>query len=140
MTATLRIVIDTSIYVSALLSPFGTSKRAVDRAFDRYIVVSSEEAIFELQSKLYSGKFRKVLATEDIEPFLDLLVQRVEFFVRTVFQTRSRDPDDDIFLDLAETVGAAYLITGDKDLLSLADNHGVPGLKIVQPAEFLAIA
>jgi putative PIN family toxin of toxin-antitoxin system len=133
-------VIDTSVYISALLSPAGTSRKAVDRAFDRCIVVSSEEAIFELQTKLYSVKFRKVLATEDIEPFLDLLVQRVEFFVRTVFQTRSRDPNDDIFLDLAETVGAAYLITGDKDLLSLADRHGVPGLRIVQPAVFLELA
>lgn len=111
----------------------------MDRAFDRCIVVSSEEAISELQAKLYSGKFRRALATEDIEPFLDSLVQRVEFFVRTVFQTRSRDPDDDIFLDLAETVGAAYLITGDKDLLSLSETHGVPGLRIVQPAAFLQL-
>jgi len=133
-----RVVIDTSVFISALLTPHGTSRRTIDYCFDFLIVAASGDAVLELEEKLDSEKFRSILSPADIEEFLDRLVQRVEFFVPTVFRIRSRDPKDDKFLDLAETVGAAYLITGDKDLLSLHATHGVPGLQILQPAEFLA--
>ncbi len=123
--------------ISGLLTPSGTSQKAIEQAFDQYVVVSSADAMLELEEKLSTRKFQAILAAADIETFLERLVQRVEFFVPTVFQSRSRDPKDDKFLDLAQTVGAAFLITGDKDLLSLATSHGVPGLQIVQPAEFL---
>jgi putative PIN family toxin of toxin-antitoxin system len=93
--------------------------------------------MLELEEKLSASKFRSILSAAEVEEFLESLVQGVEFFVPTVFRSRSRDPKDDKFLDLAETVGASYLITGDKDLLALAAAHAVPGLKIVQPAEFL---
>jgi putative PIN family toxin of toxin-antitoxin system len=132
-----RVVIDTSVYISAILTPGGTASRTVEFAMARFLVVSSGDAMLELEEKLTSGKFKTVLSSADIEAFLESLVQGVEFFVPTVVRARSRDPKDDKFLDLAETVGAAYLITGDKDLFALADSHGVPGLSIVQPAEFL---
>lgn len=45
-----------------------------------------------------------------------------------------RDPKDDMFLDCAVAGGAKYLISGDKDLLTLGS---VAGVKIVTPAEFL---
>jgi putative PIN family toxin of toxin-antitoxin system len=35
--------------------------------------------------------------------------------------TMCRDPNDQLFLDLAQSGGAHLLITGDKDLLELAD-------------------
>lgn len=137
MPARQRVVVDTSVFISALLTPAGTSQRAVERAFDRFIVVSSTDTMIELEEKLSARKFRAILSQVDVEEFLESLMQNVEFFVPTVFQSRSRDPKDDKFLDLAETVGASFLITGDKDLLALAASHGVPGLQIVQPAEFL---
>lgn len=49
-----------------------------------------------------------------------------------------RDPDDQAFLDLAQAGAAAFLVTGDRDLLDLDDplfRH--LGFAIVSPARFL---
>lgn len=46
-----------------------------------------------------------------------------------------RDPKDNMLLDTAAAAGAAYLITGDKDLLELRDHQGT---KIMTVAEALA--
>lgn len=44
----------------------------------------------------------------------------------------SRDPDDNMFLELAMSGRAEHLITGDPDLLALSDSFPIP---IVEPAE-----
>ena len=48
------------------------------------------------------------------------------------------DPDarDQMFLDLALSAKVDYLVTGDQDLLVLADTPGLP-FRIVKPVEFL---
>ena len=48
----------------------------------------------------------------------------------------SRDPKDDIFLACAAASCADFLVSGDEDLLFLAEHHGT---KIVTPSEFLQI-
>ncbi|MFC1746268.1 putative toxin-antitoxin system toxin component, PIN family, partial [Candidatus Riflebacteria bacterium] len=45
-----------------------------------------------------------------------------------------RDPADQKFLNVAATVGASYLISGDKDLLELKEKFPIP---IVSPRDFL---
>lgn len=45
-----------------------------------------------------------------------------------------RDPDDEGVLADAESMEADYLITGDKDLLSVSDQ--VKTLRVLSPAEF----
>ena len=66
------------------------------------------------------------------------IIDRVAFHVPLFVERRSRDPSDDMFLDLARTVGAAFLLTGDRDLLDLAPHYARRGLAIVGPADFLA--
>jgi predicted nucleic acid-binding protein len=57
-----------------------------------------------------------------------------------------RDPDDEIYLDLAAAVRADYLVTRDKDLLSLMGGHSLfckqfrratHPLKVLDPVAFL---
>ncbi len=56
-----------------------------------------------------------------------------------------RDPDDEIYVNLALIVNARYLVTYDNDLLDLMGKseaardfqHRFPHLKIVDPAAFL---
>jgi len=47
-----------------------------------------------------------------------------------------RDPKDNKFLELAKTIQADYIVTGDKDLLDLRQFEGT---KILKPSEFLEI-
>jgi predicted nucleic acid-binding protein len=58
-----------------------------------------------------------------------------------------RDPKDEPYIDLAAAVSADYLVTRDKDLLSLATDHSIeakqfrqrlPGIKIMNPVDFIA--
>ena len=52
-----------------------------------------------------------------------------------------RDPKDDAYLSLAKSAHADFLVTGDKDLLSLGrgelEKAGLVHLRIVKPLEFL---
>jgi predicted nucleic acid-binding protein len=52
----------------------------------------------------------------------------------------SRDPKDDHYLSLCKETGAEFVVTGDKDLLSLSQDklkaNGI-SCRIVSPQEFL---
>jgi predicted nucleic acid-binding protein len=52
-----------------------------------------------------------------------------------------RDPDDEPYFNLAAAAGAAFLVSRDKDLLSLMDDQAFrkqfPTLAIVDPKAFL---
>lgn len=57
----------------------------------------------------------------------------------------ARDPDDSIYLNLAITAGAPYLVTTDLDLLDLMDPQSTagidfrnrfPGVEVVTPTAF----
>ena len=60
----------------------------------------------------------------------------------------SRDPDDEIYINLALVTEAQYLVTYDKDLLDLTTKnseettsfrHRFPGLRIVDSKDFLEV-
>ena len=57
---------------------------------------------------------------------IELLRRRSTPVTPTVAMARSRDPDDDKFLECAIAGGAAYIVSGDADLLSLREGQGIP--------------
>ncbi|MGY6555109.1 MAG: putative toxin-antitoxin system toxin component, PIN family [Wenzhouxiangella sp.] len=70
-------------------------------------------------------------------PVLDFVpyAETAEISNVSVDQVKCRDPDDQKFLDLAISARADWLITGDPDLLELAEQTDV---LILQPARALA--
>ena len=48
----------------------------------------------------------------------------------------SRDPNDDYVIATAAAAGASYIVTRDKDLLTLKIYHGV---EMIRPEEFIAL-
>ena len=91
----------------------------------------------ELLRVLSYPKFH--LTEQEIEALLgDVLpfAEPVEVKEATAAFPRLRDPDDRIFLQLAEAGTAEFLVTGDQDLLAVPP----PGdYRIIAPAEFGAI-
>ena len=71
---------------------------------------------------------------ERIETLTKLLDgARVVFVTERI--TACRDPDDDMFLELAVAGHATHLVTGDADLLAL---HPFRGIAILTAADFVA--
>ncbi|MBD2482871.1 putative toxin-antitoxin system toxin component, PIN family [Planktothrix sp. FACHB-1365] len=132
------IVIDTNVLLSAALSPNGTARQALDKAYQQFKIAQSEETYQELKTRIYKPKFNKYISDQDREQFLEV-VKKSSHFIETTSQINiCRDPDDNKFLELTKDCNAEYLITGDQDLLSLTTLAEYQN-KIMTPKNFLTV-
>jgi len=116
----------------------GTPKAAVRKAFSECEICVSPELLQEYRdvpSILFAS--RKI----DFDQFRALIagIATVVSVARMVFPLEGmkvcRDPKDDMVLECCRAAGAEYLVTGDRDLLSIVD---LPfALKTLTPAGFL---
>jgi putative PIN family toxin of toxin-antitoxin system len=131
-----RLVIDTNVWISALISPIGTARHLVDAVLDRGIdILMSESTFGELASRLDRPKFERYREPEAWNLFLSALVELALWHEDAGSAAGiSRDANDDKFLALAVTGQADAIISGDRDLLELVIHEGIP---ILTPAQFL---
>jgi uncharacterized protein len=130
-----RAVLDPNVLIAALVSPRGTpgilAARWREGHFD--LIVSSR-LLAELERALGYPKLSKRVRPDEAAPFIALLRQNaVEAADPDDPPRRSRDAADDYLIALAETADA-LLVSGDRDLLELADQ-----LPVVSPRDFLAM-
>jgi uncharacterized protein len=96
-----RLVVDTNVFISGLLSSTSPPARVVERAIEHGQVLGSTETLRELIETLLSPKFDRYVSRRRREALLDRLAPIVEM-VEIVQQIRAcRDPKDDKFLELA---------------------------------------
>jgi putative PIN family toxin of toxin-antitoxin system len=134
----LRAVLDANVFVSAYLRPEGAPGQIIERFLRRaafQLVLSAEIAAEVLHSLAYP-KIRKA-ARSGTEPdlwFEDILVLAEmipgEYQVAGV----STDPDDDKYIAAAVEGRAAFVVSGDPDLLQVGEHQGV---RCVTPRAFL---
>lgn len=137
----LKTVFDTNTVISATLFGSGLMKplRLAWQA-GQVVPVISADTRAELLRVLAYEKFK--LAQADIARVLSLYLPYVQIHgIALSVDAKSqipfcRDVRDQIFLDLAHSAKADYLVTGDQDLLVLADTPNL-GFRILKPAEFL---
>jgi uncharacterized protein len=131
-----RLVIDSNVWIAALISPTGTARQMVDAVLDQQIdILMSESAFAELVSRLDRPKFDRYRDPETWNSFLAALVELALWHEDSGTETGiSRDEDDDKFLALAVTGQADAIISGDSDLLELVAHEGIP---VLTPAQFL---
>jgi uncharacterized protein len=137
----LKAVLDTNVVISSTLFGEGLMKplRLAWKA-GRLVPVISKETRAELLRVLAYEKFK--LTQADIARVLALYlpfaeVNQVDLDADITNQLPvCRDARDQIFLDLAQSAKADYLITGDQDLLVLANTPHLP-FRILKPVEFL---
>jgi putative PIN family toxin of toxin-antitoxin system len=130
------IVIDTNIFISAVLSPSGTAYKAFSKAIKNFKIVHTEETYQELAQRIYKPKFDRYISNPRREDFLSSIRNQSQFSQTTLEIADCRDPDDNKFLELALEVQAKFLLTGDKDLLSLKTQSPYQNL-IISPRDFL---
>jgi putative PIN family toxin of toxin-antitoxin system len=120
----LRLVFDTNVYVSM----FGVPGSKADLAFrlavrGMFELVVSPEILKETRDKLAGPKF----------VFSDVQLDRAERLIREVATVVEpelelavlEDEPDNRVLECAFAAGAAAIVTGDKELLSLKDYEGI---------------
>jgi putative PIN family toxin of toxin-antitoxin system len=116
-----RIVTDANVIISSAF--WGRPLEAVVRAMEGHEVYLSEAIEKELEGVV--AKLSKKLSKDHISFIQERIQQLVGLAIRVSVSTRvalSRDPKDDHYLSLCKEAEADFLITGDKDLLSIS--HG----------------
>ena len=134
MSESVRHVFDTNTLVSAALFEHSKPGQALRRALRRGRVLLSSTTLEELAEVLQREKFARYVTVTEREEFLVALVDRVLFIEPTEEIHACRDAEDDKFLELAVSGRAAYIISGDDDLLIL---HPFRDVTIMTAAEFL---
>jgi putative PIN family toxin of toxin-antitoxin system len=131
-----RLVLDTNVVISAVLSPLGKPYACLRWALDNATLMVSRELLEELETRLARPKFDRYLdASKRRAVVADLALSAVQVELRGTVKV-CRDPDDDKVLEIAVVGRADCLVTGDQDLLMLDPFQGIP---ILTPAGFLAI-
>ena len=135
-----RVVLDTNVLLSALVFTGGVMARFRSLwVTERIQPYASKETIQELIRVLANNKFKLDVADQegllaDYLPFAQVADAPVNV-VRTSVPI-CRDPKDQMFLDLAVSAKVNYLVTGDQDLLVLAQTPDLQ-FKIIKPIDFL---
>jgi len=131
----LKVVVDTSVFVAALLSKRGASAEVVALALAGKVhSFHTESTMQELSEVLRRPKFG--VDKQVVDHFVRLVME-ASFLVAPLSEfsvQKCRDPKDDVFLSLANQTEADYLISLDADLLDLKK---LGRTLIVRSAEFL---
>ena len=137
--ATLRVVLDTNVLLSGIAYPASVPGKILTAWRHGSVdVLLSAFILEELRRVLPRLNHRHGLTAAEIDDLVDVLSIQAEVIEPLPrVEPHLRDPDDQpvlgTLLAALKTSGADYLVTGDKDLLAMADRY-----PIVTPAKFWA--
>lgn len=129
-----RVVLDTNVIVSACLFKGSIAKLVELWKRGDVVPVISKETFSELNAVLHYPKFAlredevKTIIEDEVLPYFEVIE------IADKVSGVCRDSYDDMFLSVAVSAAALWIVTGDKDLLELG-KYG--GARIVTPNEFL---
>ena len=134
-----KVVLDTNVFVSAVLSPGGKPAKILDmvRAGDLQLIVSSE-IIAEIKEVFLYPQIKKhcppLQTSQQVEEFLGELLKFAEVTTGKYKVKAAPDTKDNKFLECALEGQADFIISGDKHLKEL---RSFQGIEICSPDEFL---
>jgi putative PIN family toxin of toxin-antitoxin system len=131
----MRVILDTNILLSALLSPRGTSAKLL-AAWERkrFTLVACDALIAELREVAGRPFFRARLRASTAELLAAGVRDFSLFCPNPPSGPAAPDPKDSYLLALAEASQAEFLVTGDKELLSLKLHRST---RIITPAAMI---
>lgn len=129
-----RIVLDTNNLISGIFFEKGNEARVLDEVLTGNAkLLASLETLQEFQETVSRPKFQ--LSPSEVLAIFYLIISSCEIVLaRQRAKVRCRDPDDQKFLDCAVAGKADFLVTGDRDLLTM---RNVSRTKIVTAAELV---
>jgi uncharacterized protein len=135
----MRVVLDTNILLSALISPHGPSD-AIYRAWRgaRFEIVTSVTQLDELRRASRHPRLKAVLQPHLVGAMMNNL-QRALVLGPLPAVPEAEDPFDTFLLAMAVAGEADYLVTGDRRARLLQRGH-IGRTRILTPAAFCAEA
>lgn len=134
----LRVVADTNLYVSAAISPHGTSSRIIECAQRGEITLVMCGALCdEIQEVLARDKFRRWITVDEASEFVDavvLLAEWVDDRPADEVPQVCDDPDDNFLIALYQDGNAELLVSGDDAVQRIE----YPNVHIYSPAKALS--
>lgn len=138
----MRVLLDTNIFISFLLSPRRDSpSTTIVRAsiLGKFVLLLPEGLLVELAARVRTKPYlAQRIPSEDVDELVQILstiaepIPPIEWPIPAV----TRDPKDDYLIAYALVGSADYLVTGDRDLLTLGQ---VDHVNIVTAREFATL-
>jgi len=133
-----RAVVDTNVIISGIISKKGIPHKILKAAsIKKFLLITSEEINKEILKVLrQSHIYKKYKITEQDILFINYVLNETSVMTKGVYKISSilKDKEDEKFLSCALEGNADYIISGDNDLLSIKQYHGI---KIITPSGFL---
>lgn len=132
----MRVVLDTNVLVSALLSPRGSPAAILRRVFSGELeAVTTQSLLDEFVGVILRPHLLGRLDVSQVDAFVVDFLRVAAFVTPAPVPAGSvRDPADEAVLAAAVGGNADVIVTGDEDLLTLGTFEGVT---IVTPSLFL---
>ncbi len=137
----IRAVLDTNLIVSYLLTQSETMSRLIDHwEQGHFVYLLSPVMLNELREVVYRPRLRQQMRV-DPAVLLEVIEADAELVPGSlVLSGVCRDPKDEPFITCAVEGNAAYLVTGDADLLDMVTFQGVTMIRAYDFVQLLNIA
>ncbi len=129
----MKVVLDTNVLVSALINPKGMPAKILNLILNEKLTILYDNRIM--------GEYREVLSRkkfnfshEMIEPLINFIKYEGEFIASEPLKTHFSDEDDKMFLEVAVSGNAEYLITGSTKHFPAENNIVTPKIFIEKKA------
>jgi putative PIN family toxin of toxin-antitoxin system len=148
-----RVVFDCNVLVQAISNEAGPAGQALGLLQQNRIEVYASRAVLKELGKVFQYPSVRARFPELDDHRIEMFVKKFTFratLLRQVPQAFDypRAPQDEPYIDLAAAAKANFLVSRDKDLLSLATDRSLlgkqfrqryPRLRVLNPVAFLAI-
>ena len=129
----MKIVLDTNVFVSGLLTPFGTSGEIVRMvSAGKLILLYDSRILLEYQAVLFRSKFK--FDKDQIYLLIEYIQKNGQVVPTSPLKESLPDPDDAPFIEVAIGGAAECLVTGNKIHFPRQFRKGT---KIFSPSEFI---
>ncbi|OIP26976.1 MAG: putative toxin-antitoxin system toxin component, PIN family [Dehalococcoidia bacterium CG2_30_46_19] len=134
----LKIVLDTNVFVSALINPRGKPAQILNYVFESKVrLFTSPSIIEELERVLSYPKLvkRHGLEKQELKKFVSDLLSILSLVEgKKAIEVIAEDPADNNYLSCVVDAKADFIVSGDIHLLNLREYEGI---QIITPAQFL---